>query len=193
MIHSTAQKRWGEVASCAYRVGVKLAEAHYAGFNEDVGCSSVPSSAGYNARKGGEGSCCGVNVWKRRHLWLGRGELSTSAAPRWRWNEFFGGAAARTTCSPEQKRRDVIVLALLDIQPPASNDDTNEARASRVHYCLRHGVPINQIWPAEGDRLFQCALTETDCHLPAPMASNTYRIIWTRAHQGSPTYTVLSG
>lgn len=36
MIHSTAQKRWGEVASCTYRVGVELAEAHCAGFNEDV-------------------------------------------------------------------------------------------------------------------------------------------------------------
>jgi hypothetical protein len=110
MIHSAAQKRWGEFASCAYRVGVKLAEAHYAGFNEDVGCSSVPSLAGYNARKGGERSCCGVNVWKRRHLWLGRGELSTSAAPRWRWNEFFCpcSAAARNLLSrAEATRRDM--------------------------------------------------------------------------------------
>jgi hypothetical protein len=102
-------------------------------------------------------------------------------------------AYRRNLLSREQKRRDGYVLALLDIEPPASNDDTNEARASRVQHCRRHGVPINQIWPAEGDRLFQCALTATDCHLPAPMASNTYRIIWTRAHQGSPTYTVLSG
>lgn len=51
MIHSAAQKRWGEVASCTYRVGVKLAEAHRAGFNEYVGRFSVPSSAGYNIRE----------------------------------------------------------------------------------------------------------------------------------------------
>jgi len=47
MIHSIAQKRWGEVASCTYRVGVKLSEAHRAGFNEYMGDCSVPSSAGY--------------------------------------------------------------------------------------------------------------------------------------------------
>jgi hypothetical protein len=105
-------------------------------------------------------------------------------------NEFFCPcSAAARTCSPEQKRRDVICLGM----SPASNDDTNEARASRVHHRLRHGVPIIKIRPAEGNRLFQRALTETDCHLPAPMASNTYRIIWTRAHQGSPAYTVLPG
>lgn len=46
MIHRAAQKRWGEVASCTYRVGVELAEAHCAGFNEGVRDCSVPSSAG---------------------------------------------------------------------------------------------------------------------------------------------------
>jgi hypothetical protein len=51
MIHSTASERWGGVASCAYRVGVKLAEAHRAGFNEYGECDSLPSSAGYNNRE----------------------------------------------------------------------------------------------------------------------------------------------
>lgn len=59
MIHRAAQKRWGEVASCTYRVGVELAEAHCAGFNEDVRDCSVPSSAGYMVLVG-EGGCCGV-------------------------------------------------------------------------------------------------------------------------------------
>ena len=84
MIHGTAQKRWGEIASCTYRVGVELAEAHCAGFNEDVEGCSVPSSAGYMVLGGGEVQEGGMCVWKRRQHER-RGELSTSAAPRWRW------------------------------------------------------------------------------------------------------------
>ena len=41
-----------------YRVGVELAEAHCAGFNEDVRDCSVPSSAGYMVLGEG-GECCG--------------------------------------------------------------------------------------------------------------------------------------
>jgi hypothetical protein len=62
MIHSsTAQKRWGEVASCTYRVGVKLSEAHRAGFNEYMGDCSVPSLAGY-MRLCERGELCGGGV-----------------------------------------------------------------------------------------------------------------------------------
>lgn len=72
------------------------------------------------------------------------------------------------------------------------------ARASRglssVITTLRHGVLISPIRPTEGNRLFQCALTETNRRLPASMASNTHRRVFRkRARQSSPPYTVLPG
>ena len=71
------------------------------------------------------------------------------------------------------------------------------ARASRGPSpvtTLRHGVFISPIWPTEGNRLVQCALTTTNRHLPASMASNTYRrLLRKRARQSSPPYTVLPG
>jgi hypothetical protein len=103
MIHSTAQKRWGEVASCAYRVGVELSEAHCAGFNEDVRDCSVPSSAGYMILVG-EGRCCGVGgwmcVWKRRLRCEKRGIIKSA--------QLRGGDGERTNSAAIQS-----VLALV--------------------------------------------------------------------------------
>lgn len=72
------------------------------------------------------------------------------------------------------------------------------ARASRglssVITILHHGVLISPVWPTEGNRLVQCALTETNRHLPASMASNTHRRVFRkRARQSSPPYTILPG
>ena len=71
------------------------------------------------------------------------------------------------------------------------------ARASRglsSVTTLRHGVLIDPVWPTEGNCLVQCALTTTNCHLPASMAGNTYRRILRKgAHQSSSTYTILPG
>ena len=80
----------------------------------------------------------------------------------------------------------------------ATTIPTEVARASRglssVITILHHGVLISPVWPTEGNRLVQCALTETNRHLPASMASNTHRRVFRkRARQSSPPYTILPG
>jgi hypothetical protein len=71
------------------------------------------------------------------------------------------------------------------------------ARASRglsSVITLPNGVLISPIWPTEGNCLIQCALTTTNRHLPASMASNTHRrVLRKRARQSSSPYTVLPG
>jgi len=71
------------------------------------------------------------------------------------------------------------------------------ARASRglsPVITLPNGVLISPIRPTEGNRLVQCALTTSNRHLPASMASNTHRrVLRKRAHQSRSPYTVLPG
>lgn len=155
MIHSTAQKRWGEVASCAYRVGVELSEAHCAGFNEDVRDCSVPSSAGYMILVG-EGRCCGVGgwmcVWKRRLRCEKRGIIK-SAQLRGGDGERTNSAAIQSVLAlvPEYlhshlslsrsvhaRRRQALPRSLQrlggNIEPPAidGDNDTSQGRAHHV-------------------------------------------------------------
>ena len=150
-------------------------------------------------------------VWKRRQHER-RGELSTSAAPRWRWRTNSAAIQSVPCLVPEYLHHSSHARQALPRSPAAwrkhrascqrrrrrpPHQLAKVARASRGPSSvtiLRHGVFISPVWPTEGNRLVQCALTTTNCHLPASMAGNTYRrVLRKRAHQSSSTYTILPG